>query len=46
MPGRDDYFIEHTQAVPEGKTPQLGRSLPVTVSARHPNKLTIDWSRV
>ena len=44
VPGRDDYFVEHTEPVPEGKTPRLGRSIPVTVSSR--GKISIIWSQV
>ena len=46
VPGKDDYFVDHAERVPDGKAPVLGRVVPVTVSAKHPSKLNIEWSRV
>jgi hypothetical protein len=44
-PGHGVYAITLTDTVPHDKTPMIGQSLPVTVSASDPQRVDVDWDR-
>jgi len=44
-PGHGVYAATVTDTVPHDKTPMLGQSLPVTVSASDAQRVDVDWDR-
>lgn len=44
-PGHGVYAVTVTDTVPYDKTPSIGQSLPVTVSASDPQRVEVDWDR-
>jgi hypothetical protein len=45
VPGRAPYEVSHTERVPWDRTPLIGTTIPVTVSASDPERLQIEWDR-